>query len=78
MFDGVFHQGLEAEERQRDREHFGGDLEGDGETVAEAGPYQRPEIPRIVDQVNGGAVLPRLYPMNAETRERYATSKAKK
>jgi hypothetical protein len=28
--------------------------------------------------VNGGAALPGLYPMNAETRERYAASKAKK
>jgi regulator of RNase E activity RraA len=32
----------------------------------------------IVDQVKGGAALPGLYPMNAETRERYAASKAKK
>jgi regulator of RNase E activity RraA len=29
----------------------------------------------IVDQVNGGAALPGLYPMNAETKARYAASK---
>jgi hypothetical protein len=29
----------------------------------------------IVDQVNSGAVLPGLYPMNAETKARYAASK---
>jgi hypothetical protein len=29
----------------------------------------------IVEQVNGGAELPGLYPMNAETKARYAASK---
>jgi hypothetical protein len=29
----------------------------------------------IVDQVNAGAALPGLYPMNAETKSRYAASK---
>jgi hypothetical protein len=29
----------------------------------------------IVEQVNNGAVLPGLYPMNAETKSRYAASK---
>jgi regulator of RNase E activity RraA len=29
----------------------------------------------IVEQVNGGAVLPGLYPMNAETKARYTASK---
>ena len=46
--------------------------------VLSEGPEQERMEAWIVDQVNGGAVLPRLYPMNAETRERYAASKAKK
>jgi hypothetical protein len=29
----------------------------------------------IVNEVNNGAVLPGLYPMNAETKVRYAASK---
>jgi hypothetical protein len=29
----------------------------------------------IVEQVNQGALLPGLYPMNAETKARYADSK---
>jgi hypothetical protein len=29
----------------------------------------------IVEQVSAGAVLPGLYPMNAETKARYAASK---
>jgi hypothetical protein len=29
----------------------------------------------IVDQVNSGAELPGLYPMNAETKARYAATK---
>ena len=29
----------------------------------------------IVDEVKNGAVLPGLYPMNAETKARYAASK---
>ena len=46
--------------------------------VLSEGPEQERMEAWTVDQGNGGAVLPRLYPMNAETRERYATSKAKK
>ena len=46
--------------------------------VLAEGPEQERMEAWIVDQVNGGAVLPGLYPMNAETRERYAASKAKK
>ncbi|MEO6381299.1 MAG: ribonuclease activity regulator RraA [Nitrobacter sp.] len=45
--------------------------------LAEAPEQERMEA-WIVDQVNGGAVLPGLYPMNAETKERYAAFKAKK
>lgn len=40
VFDGVLDERLEAEERQGDGQHFRGDLEGDGEPVAEAGTYQ--------------------------------------
>ncbi|MBN9008516.1 MAG: ribonuclease activity regulator RraA [Rhizobiales bacterium] len=46
--------------------------------VLAEGPEQERMEAWIVDQVNGGAVLPGLYPMNAETKERYAASKAKK
>lgn len=45
--------------------------------LAEA-PEQEHMEAWVVDQVNGGAVLPGLYPMNAETKERYAAFKAKK
>lgn len=46
--------------------------------VLAEGPEQERMEAWIVDQVNGGAVLPGLYPMNAETKERYAASKTKK
>src|ERR1700731_3055346 len=39
------------------------------------GPEQERMEGWIVDQVNSGAVLPGLYPMNAETKARYAASK---
>ena len=42
--------------------------------LAEGAEQERMEA-WIVDQVNGGAVLPGLYPMNAETKARYAASK---
>jgi len=42
--------------------------------LAEGAEQERMEA-WIVEQVNGGAVLPGLYPMNAETKERYAASK---
>jgi regulator of RNase E activity RraA len=42
--------------------------------LAEGAEQERMEA-WIVDQVNGGAVLPGLYPMNAETKARYAATK---
>ncbi len=42
--------------------------------LAEGAEQERMEA-WIVEQVNGGAVLPGLYPMNAETKARYAASK---
>lgn len=42
--------------------------------LAEGAEQERMEA-WIVDQVNAGAVLPGLYPMNAETKARYAASK---
>jgi len=42
--------------------------------LAEGAEQERMEA-WIVDQVNSGAVLPGLYPMNAETKARYAASK---
>jgi regulator of RNase E activity RraA len=42
--------------------------------LAEGAEQERMEA-WIVDQVNGGAALPGLYPMNAETKARYAASK---
>jgi regulator of RNase E activity RraA len=42
--------------------------------LAEGAEQERMEA-WIVEQVNAGAVLPGLYPMNAETKARYATSK---
>src|ERR1700748_2685559 len=39
------------------------------------GPGQERMEAWIVDEVNKGAVLPGLYPMNAETKARYAASK---
>ncbi len=41
------------------------------------GPAQERMEGWIVDEVNAGAVLPGLYPMNAETRARYAAFKSK-
>ena len=42
--------------------------------LAEGAEQERMEA-WIVDEVNGGAALPGLYPMNAETKARYAASK---
>jgi len=42
--------------------------------LAEGAEQERMEA-WIVDQVNHGAALPGLYPMNAETKARYAASK---
>jgi len=42
--------------------------------LAEGAEQERMEA-WIVDQVNGGAELPGLYPMNAETKARYAATK---
>jgi regulator of RNase E activity RraA len=41
------------------------------ETVLSEGPAQEAEEAWIVDEVNRGATLPGLYPMNAETKARY-------
>ena len=43
--------------------------------ICVAAPEQERMEAWIVDQVNAGAVLPGLYPMNAETKARYAASK---
>jgi regulator of RNase E activity RraA len=45
--------------------------------VLEAGPAQEAQEAWIVDEVKGGAVLPGLYPMNAETKARYEASRKK-
>ena len=45
--------------------------------VLAEGPEQERMEGWIVDEVNNGAVLPGLYPMNAETKARYAAFKAK-
>ena len=42
------------------------------------GPEQEAMEGWIVNEVNNGAALPGLYPMNAETKDRYAAWKAKK
>ena len=47
------------------------------QVVAE-GPEQEAMEAWIVGEVNNGAALPGLYPMNAETKARYAASKPKK
>ena len=39
------------------------------------GPEQERMEAWIVDEVNDGAALPGLYPMNAETKARYEASK---
>jgi hypothetical protein len=41
------------------------------ETVLTEGPAQEAQEAWIVDEVKAGAVLPGLYPMNAETKARY-------
>jgi regulator of RNase E activity RraA len=41
------------------------------------GPEQERMEAWIVNEVNNGAALPGLYPMNAETKARYASSKGK-
>ncbi|MEW6644318.1 MAG: ribonuclease activity regulator RraA [Pseudomonadota bacterium] len=43
--------------------------------VLAEGPEQERMEAWIVNEVNNGAVLPGLYPMNAETKARYAASK---
>lgn len=43
--------------------------------ILREGPEQERMESWIVDQVNDGAVLPGLYPMNAETKARYAAWK---
>jgi regulator of RNase E activity RraA len=43
--------------------------------VLSEGPEQERMEGWIVNEVNNGAVLPGLYPMNAETKARYAASK---
>jgi regulator of RNase E activity RraA len=48
------------------------------EMVLTEGPEQEAMEGWIVNEVNNGAALPGLYPMNAETKERYAAWKAKK
>ena len=48
------------------------------ETVLTEGPAQEAEEAWIVDEVNRGATLPGLYPMNAETRARYDAVRKKK
>ena len=45
--------------------------------VLAEGPEQERMEAWIVNEVNNGAVLPGLYPMNAETKARYAAFKAK-
>jgi regulator of RNase E activity RraA len=45
------------------------------EHVLAEGPEQERMEAWIVNEVNNGAVLPGLYPMNAETKARYAASK---
>jgi regulator of RNase E activity RraA len=45
--------------------------------VLAEGPEQEAMEAWIVNEVNSGAPLPGLYPMNAETKARYAASKSK-
>jgi regulator of RNase E activity RraA len=45
--------------------------------VLTEGPEQERMEAWIVSEVNNGAVLPGLYPMNEETKARYVASKAK-
>lgn len=48
------------------------------ELILTEGPEQEAMEGWIVNEVNNGAALPGLYPMNAETKARYAEWKAKK
>jgi regulator of RNase E activity RraA len=48
------------------------------EHILTAGPAQEAEEAWIVDEVNRGATLPGLYPMNAETKARYEVFLKKK
>lgn len=48
------------------------------EHILADGPEQEAMEGWIVNEVNNGAALPGLYPMNAETKARYAASKGKK
>lgn len=48
------------------------------EHILAEGPEQEAMEGWIVNEVNNGAALPGLYPMNAETKARYAASKGKK
>jgi regulator of RNase E activity RraA len=48
------------------------------EHVLEEGPKQEAEEAWIVNEVNNGATLPGLYPMNAETKARYEAFLKKK
>jgi regulator of RNase E activity RraA len=43
--------------------------------VLQEGPAQEAQEAWIVNEVNRGAVLPGLYPMNAETKARYEREK---
>lgn len=47
------------------------------ENILNEGPEQEAMEGWIVNEVNNGAALPGLYPMNAETKARYAASKGK-
>ncbi len=47
------------------------------EAVLEEGPEQERMEGWIMDEVNGGAKLPGLYPMNSETRARYEAAKTR-
>lgn len=48
------------------------------ELILTEGPEQEAMEGWIVNEVNNGAELPGLYPMNGETKARYAASKTKK
>lgn len=48
------------------------------ELILAEGPEQEAMEGWIVNEVNNGAALPGLYPMNADTKARYAASKGKK
>ncbi|MBN8982216.1 MAG: ribonuclease activity regulator RraA [Rhizobiales bacterium] len=48
------------------------------ETILKEGPEQEAIEGWIVNEVNNGAELPGLYPMNEATKARYAASKSKK